>query len=184
MIPLLPTRYHARFEKTGKTLQTTAYQSPIGTLTLAADEHGLRHIIFPQGSRSFSPPDSWQQTSHGFKETINQLDEYFSGTRKTFTIKLSPHGTDFQRSVWLALLQVGYGQTTSYGDIAKLIGKPKASRAVGAANGANPIPIIIPCHRIVGSAGKLTGFGGGLPTKQWLLAHERGDGQLFDFTNP
>ena len=79
---------------------------------------------------------------------------------------------------------MGYGQTTSYGEIAAVIGKPKASRAVGAANGANPIPIVIPCHRIIGSAGKLTGFGGGLPTKQWLLAHERGEGHLFDFTNP
>ena len=174
----------AVIKKPTKTLYTTAYNSPIGTLTLAADEHGLRHIVFPQGSRRFSPPDSWEKSRYGFAETISQLDEYFSGERKSFTFQLSPQGTDFQRSVWLALLQVGYGKTSSYGDIAKLIGKPKASRAVGAANGANPIPIVIPCHRIIGSAGKLTGFGGGLPTKQWLLAHERGEGQLFDFTNP
>ncbi|MFK8081783.1 MAG: methylated-DNA--[protein]-cysteine S-methyltransferase [Granulosicoccus sp.] len=165
-------------------MRTTIHTSPIGPLTLAADDHGLRHIIFPQGSRCFTAPDNWETTRYGFDDAISQLEEYFAGTRKTFTLKLSPHGTDFQRSVWLALLQVGYGHTSSYGEIAKLIGKPKASRAVGAANGANPIPIIIPCHRIVGSAGKLTGFGGGLPTKQWLLAHERGEGQLFDFTNP
>lgn len=171
-------------KKPTKTLHTTAYNSPIGILTLAADEHGLRHIVFPQGSRCFSPPDSWQQSRSRFTETLSQLDEYFAGTRTTFTLKLSPAGTDFQRSVWLALLQIGYGQTSSYGEIAKRIGKPKASRAVGAANGANPLPIVIPCHRVVGSAGKLTGFGGGLPTKQWLLAHERGEGQLFDFTNP
>jgi len=167
-----------------KSLLTTTYNSPIGILTLAADEQGLRHIIFPHGSRSFSPPDNWQSSISGFEVTKLQLDEYFTGTRKSFTVKLSLQGTDFQRSVWQALLQVGYGQTTSYGEIAAVIGKPKASRAVGAANGANPIPIVIPCHRIIGSAGKLTGFGGGLPTKQWLLAHERGEGHLFDFTNP
>ncbi len=165
-------------------MYTTEYHSPIGLLTLAADEYGLRHIVFPQGSRSFEPPPDWHRADSSFRDTIGQLDEYFAGERKTFTVQLSPQGTDFQRSVWLALLQVGYGRTVSYGEIAKLIGKPKASRAVGAANGANPLPIIIPCHRIVGSSGNLTGFGGGLPTKQWLLAHERGDGQLFAFTNP
>lgn len=165
-------------------MYTTEYLSPIGSLTLAADEHGLRHIVFPQGSRSFEAPPGWHCANSSFRDTITQLDEYFAGERKTFTVRLSPEGTDFQRSVWLALLQVGYGHTTSYGDIAKIIGKPKASRAVGAANGANPLPIIIPCHRVIGSSGRLTGFGGGLPTKQWLLAHERGEGQLFDFTSP
>lgn len=119
-----------------------------------------------------------------FTDTISQLDEYFAGNRTTFTVALSPQGTDFQQRVWRALMQVGYGDTVSYGNIAKQLGKPKASRAVGAANGANPIPIIIPCHRIIGANGKLTGFGGGLPTKQWLLAHERGEGQLFTFTSP
>ncbi len=165
-------------------MYTTEYHSPIGLLTLAADEQGLRHIVFPQGSRSFEPSEHWHRADSSFRQTITELDEYFAGERKTFTVKLSPQGTDFQRSVWLALLQVGYGRTSSYGEIAKLIGKPKASRAVGAANGANPLPIIIPCHRVIGSSGRLTGFGGGLPTKQWLLAHERGEGQLFDFTSP
>lgn len=165
-------------------MHTTEYHSPIGKLVLGADEHGLRHIMFPQGSRCFDPPENWVRTSAGFNQTIEQLDEYFAGTRKRFTIKLSPAGTDFQRSVWLALLQLEYGHTSSYGEIASLIGKPKASRAVGAANGANPIPIIIPCHRVIGAGGNLTGFGGGLSTKQWLLAHERGEGQLFEFTNP
>jgi len=165
-------------------VDTTEYHSPIGNLILAADEHGLRHILFPQGRQSCDLPDGWIHTSAGFDQTINQLDEYFAGDRKRFTIKLSPVGTDFQRSVWLALLQLDYGRTSSYGEIAKLIGKPKASRAVGAANGANPIPIIIPCHRVIGASGGLTGFAGGLSTKQWLLAHERGEGQLFEFTNP
>ena len=165
-------------------MYTTEYHSPIGKLVLGADDNGLRHVIFPHGSRCFDPPETWVQTSAGFDQTKKQLDEYFTGTRRRFTIKLSPVGTDFQRSVWLALLQLDYGHTSSYGEIAKLIGKPKASRAVGAANGANPIPIIIPCHRVIGAGGNLTGFGGGLSTKQWLLAHERGDGQLFEFTNP
>lgn len=171
-------------QTTDHAVYTTTYDSPIGKLTLAADELGLRHIVFAQGSRSFAPPAHWQPSGSEFVELSQQLDEYFAGTRKTFKLKLAPQGTEFQRSVWQALMQVDYAHTTSYGEIAKLIGKPKASRAVGAANGANPIPIIIPCHRIVGASGKLTGFGGGLPTKQWLLAHERGEGQLFGLTNP
>ncbi len=165
-------------------MYTTTYNSPIGPLTLAADSQGLRHIVFPQGSRCFEAPDDWQPDNRHFTTVIAQLGEYFAGSRTSFSVKLSPHGTDFQRSVWLALLQIEYAKTTSYGDVARILGKPKASRAVGAANGANPIPIIIPCHRVIGAGGKLTGFGGGLPTKQWLLAHERGEGQLFDFTNP
>ncbi len=165
-------------------MYTTTYSSPIGPLTLAADAQGLRHVMFPQGSRCFEAPEHWQSNAQHFTAVMAQLDEYFAGTRTSFNVKLSPQGTDFQRSVWLALLQVEYAKTTSYGDVARIIGKPKASRAVGAANGANPIPIIIPCHRIIGASGKLTGFGGGLPTKQWLLAHERGEGQLFNFTTP
>ena len=165
-------------------MYTTDYSSPIGKLTLAADDQGLRHIVFPGGSRSFSAPSHWQHVHTEFTETITQLQEYFAGTRTTFTIPLSPQGTDFQQSVWQTLRQIEYGQTATYGDIAKKIDKPKASRAVGAANGANPIPIIIPCHRIIGASGKLTGFTAGLATKQWLLAHERGERQLFEFTNP
>ena len=160
-------------------MYTTEHASPIGTLTLAADDQGLRHIVFPDGSRSFRTPTHWQQAPEKFADTISQLDEYFAGKRTHFTLRLCPQGTDFQQSVWGELQRVGFGHTTSYGHIAKRLGKPGASRAVGAANGANPIPIVIPCHRIIGASGKLTGFGGGLPTKQWLLAHERGEGQLF-----
>lgn len=163
---------------------TTTHDSPIGILTLAADEHGLRHIVFPHGSRSFATPESWIPDSTPFADIKKQLDEYFAGTRQSFSISLAPQGTDFQRCVWQALTKIAYCSTCSYADIARSIGKPTASRAVGAANGANPIPIIIPCHRIIGANGSLTGFGGGLPTKQWLLAHERGEGQLFGFTNP
>jgi methylated-DNA-[protein]-cysteine S-methyltransferase len=163
---------------------TTTYKSPIGTLTLAADTKGLRHIVFPSGSRAFETPDDWETRPRAFVQLVSELNEYFAGTRQKFDVKLAPAGTDFQRSVWLALLSVGYAETCSYGQIAENIGKPKASRAVGAANGANPIPIIVPCHRVIGSGGNLTGFGGGLETKAWLLAHERGEGQLFGFTNP
>jgi methylated-DNA-[protein]-cysteine S-methyltransferase len=101
-----------------------------------------------------------------------QLDEYFAGKRTTFDLPLEPRGTDFQLSVWELLRKIPYGVTTSYGELARRLGEPKASRAVGAANGANPIPIIVPCHRVVGSKGELTGFGGGIERKRWLLEHE------------
>ncbi len=161
------------------TMHTTTHDTAIGTLTLAADDAGLRHIIFPHGSRTFDAPDHWQTDSAPFDKVRQQLDEYFAGSRQEFSVTLSPAGTPFQLAVWGMLINIYYASTCSYGDIAKRIGKPGASRAVGAANGANPIPIIIPCHRVIGASGKLTGFGGGLPTKQWLLMHERGEGQLF-----
>lgn len=163
---------------------TTTYHSPIGTLTLASDSKGLRHIVFPKGSRAFDTPEEWENKPEEFVQVVKELDEYFAGTRKQFTVALAPQGTEFQQAVWQALVNLEYAETCSYGEIASRIGKPSASRAVGAANGANPIPIIVPCHRVVGASGKLTGFGGGLPTKAWLLAHERGEGQLFEFTNP
>jgi methylated-DNA-[protein]-cysteine S-methyltransferase len=103
---------------------------------------------------------------------MRQLTEYFSGKRKTFTITLAPQGTPFQQRVWQALQSIPYGRTLSYGQIAKAIGKPKAARAVGAANGQNPVSIIVPCHRVIGSNGKLVGYGGGLSIKEALLAHE------------
>lgn len=157
---------------------TTVYHSPIGPLTLAADEQGLRHIIFSRGSRAFVTPSEWQADASAFDNVQHQLGEYFKGIRQSFSLKLAPHGTAFQKRVWNALQSIPYNETCSYGDIAKRLGKPSASRAVGAANGANPLPIVIPCHRVIGSNGSLTGFGGGIPTKQWLLCHERGEGQL------
>jgi methylated-DNA-[protein]-cysteine S-methyltransferase len=105
-------------------------------------------------------------------KTEKQLKEYFAGSRTTFDLPLEPSGTDFQLSVWELLRKIPYGVTTSYGELARRLGEPKASRAVGAANGANPIPIIVPCHRVVGSKGELTGFGGGIERKRWLLEHE------------
>jgi methylated-DNA-[protein]-cysteine S-methyltransferase len=108
-----------------------------------------------------------------------QLSEYFEGKRKTFELELAPEGTDFQKAVWDELTRVPYGSTLSYGELARRIGRADAVRAVGAANGANPIPIVIPCHRVVGSNGSLTGYGGGLDRKKWLLALECGDKKLF-----
>ena len=130
-------------------------------------------MSFPQGNQVRQVEPDWTESKKPFELAICQLDDYFSGTRLQFELPLSPAGTEFQQQVWHALIAIPYGQTTSYGELAKKINRPKASRAVGAANGANPIPIVIPCHRVIGSTGNLTGFGGGIPTKQWLLAHEK-----------
>ncbi|HEY4245077.1 MAG TPA: methylated-DNA--[protein]-cysteine S-methyltransferase [Kofleriaceae bacterium] len=108
-----------------------------------------------------------------------QMAEYFAGKRTEFDLPMSPRGTDFQRRVWAQLAKIPFGVTWSYGEVAARIGRPAASRAVGAANGQNPLAILLPCHRVIGSNGSLTGYGGGLPLKKWLLAHERGDGELF-----
>jgi len=113
--------------------------------------------------------DGWIKDSSPFKEVMLQLASYFSGELSEFQVCLAPNGTKFQEMVWDALMKIPYGETWSYGQLAEHIGKPKASRAVGAANGLNPIPVIIPCHRVIGSNGKLTGFGGGIETKQYLL---------------
>lgn len=110
--------------------------------------------------------------ARGAAALARELEEYFAGTRRTFAVPLAPKGTPFQQAVWHALLDIPYGDTVSYGELAARIGRPGAVRAVGAANGANPIPVIIPCHRVIGSDGKLTGYGGGIERKQWLLAHE------------
>lgn len=146
--------------------------TPIGVLTLAADEHGLRRIDFPP-PHGPSPGDDWQTgSSDVLLEAQRQLGEYFAGERLHFDLPLSPRGTDFQRAVWSMLAEIPYGGTWSYRDLAERIGKPTAMRAVGAANGRNPLPIVLPCHRVIGADGSLTGFGGGLPTKQFLLKLE------------
>lgn len=142
-------------------------ESPIGPLMLAGDGDVLTHIRF----HGEGDP-SWREEPEPFVEAIAQLRAYFAGELTVFDLKLRPQGTPFQQSVWRALLDIKYGETTSYGAIAKLIGRPEAVRAVGAANGANPIPIVIPCHRVIGASGKLTGFGGGLDVKEKLLRLE------------
>jgi methylated-DNA-[protein]-cysteine S-methyltransferase len=150
--------------------------SPIGTLLLAGDGEALRLISFPEGSRTVGPAEGWRRDDALFACVAAQLRAYFAGELREFDVPLAPDGTGFQAAVWEALRRIPYGETASYGAIAGRIGRPTASRAVGAANGANPIPIIVPCHRVVGSSGSLTGFGGGLGTKRFLLDHERAHG--------
>lgn len=157
------------------------YHSPIGALLLVGDGENIHKIVFPDDRRPTEPDESWEARCSAFTALINQLDAYFEGTLKKFDVSLAPAGTKFQRSVWDALLNVDYGTTCRYRDIADAIGNPSACRAVGAANGANPIPIVIPCHRIIGANGTLTGFAGGLLTKHWLLSHESGEQSLFPF---
>jgi methylated-DNA-[protein]-cysteine S-methyltransferase len=147
--------------------------SPVGRLTLVADEDGLREISFPRGSHAAgSVPDGYRPNAEPFRDVMAQLEGYFAGKLNSFDLALAPEGTPFQREVWSYLRTIPYGETVSYGDIARRLGRPNAYRAVGAANGRNPIPIIIPCHRVIGADGSLTGFGGGLPIKIQLLELE------------
>ena len=158
--------------------------SPVGDLVLTASETGLTGVYFPTSRKQSLPlgrvsphPLSPSPVGRGGTNDLldrveAQLKEYFAGSRTTFDLPLEPRGTDFQLSVWMLLRKIPYGVTTSYGELARRLGDPKATRAVGAANGANPIPIIVPCHRVVGSKGELTGFGGGIERKRWLLEHE------------
>ncbi len=155
------------------TIYYSYLSSPIGDLLLAGDGESLHLVGFPAGKSRTRHRDDWQLNDAVFTEERLQITAYFNGELSEFTLRLAPQGTDFQKQVWNALLAIPYGQTCSYGHIAQQIGRPKASRAVGAANGQNPIPIIIPCHRVIGSTGKLTGFGGGLPTKEKLLGLEQ-----------
>lgn len=148
------------------------YAAPIGELLLAGDGEYLTTLGFPRGKMQKRHESDWKKDAAVFKEVSYQLESYFEGELQAFDLPLSPRGTVFQEAVWKALTEIPFGETWSYGQLAKHIGKPKASRAVGAANGVNPIPVIIPCHRVIGSSGKLTGFGGGLDTKRFLLALE------------
>lgn len=150
--------------------QFAIMHTPIGPLLIAENLSGVSAIIF--NADAFSIPDSWVQVENLSSEVMNQLQQYFNGERYEFDLPLSPEGTSFQLEVWRALEKIPYGETISYLDLAKRIGKPAAVRAVGAANGANPLPIVIPCHRVIGHNGKLTGYGGGLEKKQYLLSME------------
>ncbi len=155
------------------TTRYTQIESPLGPLLLAADDAGLRHIVFATEKRAVRPDAAWREDRKPLQETIRQLRTYFAGELESFDLPLAPEGTPFQLDVWKRLCDIPYGETISYGELARRIGNPNASRAVGLANGANPIPIVIPCHRVIGSNGKLTGYGGGLPIKEKLLALER-----------
>jgi len=146
--------------------------TPIGELLLAGEDDALAMIGFPKGSMRRDPEPDWIYNEKPLANARQQLEEYFAGSRKDFELPLKLNGTEFQVKVLKALQKIPYGETVSYGEIAKRIGKPKAMRAVGAANGRNPIPIVVPCHRVIGSGGDLTGFGGGLDTKEALLRLE------------
>ncbi len=148
-------------------------ESIVGRLLVAGDEEGLRYISFMKGKKRIAPEIDWREDRRFLDEPIRQLDLYFQGRLKQFTLKLAPQGTPFQLSVLRALQEVPYGETISYRDLAQRIGRPKASRAVGAANARNPLPIVIPCHRVIGSDGSLVGFGGGLEVKKKLLDLEK-----------
>ena len=151
----------------------TRMESPVGPLLLVADDSGLRRIDFVHGRTPAAADPEWHDDAEPLRETIHQLRAYFAGELEAFDLTLAPAGTPFQRTVWNRLCEIPYGETISYGELARRIGNPNAARAVGLANGSNPIPIVIPCHRVIGSNGKLTGYGGGLPIKEKLLALER-----------
>jgi methylated-DNA-[protein]-cysteine S-methyltransferase len=151
-------------------LSYTHLETPIGPLLIAGDHESLHRISFPKQGCAIAPDAGWAASTRGaVGEAMNQLREYFAGKRQEFNLPLAPEGTPFQRSVWQGLLEIPYGATISYATLAANIGKPKACRAVAAANGANLLPIVIPCHRVIAAGGKLGGFGGGLSVKQTLL---------------
>ncbi|MEM7094937.1 MAG: methylated-DNA--[protein]-cysteine S-methyltransferase [Actinomycetota bacterium] len=150
------------------------YDSPVGELRLVATDDALVAVLWPddaEGRVRFSeePVEGSHEVLH---RTASQLDEYFAGERQSFDLPLEPNGTEFQRSVWWSLAEIPFGETSTYGAQAEVIGRPRAVRAVGTANGKNPLSIVLPCHRIVGADGGLAGFAGGLETKRWLLDHE------------
>jgi len=161
--------------QTKRTLYSTTHETPVGELTLVASDAGLRAILWPRLSptRAGIQPRPHRDPNHPvLQRTAAQLDQYFAGTRTTFDIPLDLQGTRFQLAAWRSLAEIPFGTTTSYGRQAAALGIPTAARALGAANGANPVCIVLPCHRVIGADGSLTGFGGGLPVKQWLLDHE------------
>jgi methylated-DNA-[protein]-cysteine S-methyltransferase len=149
--------------------------SPVGELLLVGDDGALRGLYMQEGRKPGAVTAGWTRDPSAFGAARAQLDEYFAGQRTRFELSLQPAGSPFQLQVWRALGEVGHGETTSYGALARRLGRPRAARAVGAANGANPISILIPCHRLVGTDGKLTGYAGGLERKRLLLDLERGD---------
>lgn len=156
-------------------LFSTVTDSPVGPLTIVASDDGVRAVLWPDDDpRRVRLDDATDDPDHPIvAEAVRQLEEYFDGTRTEFDVPIDPVGTDFQRVAWRALQTIPYGTTVTYGEQAERIGDRRKARAVGAANGRNPISIIVPCHRVVGAGGGLTGFAGGVATKAWLLDHER-----------
>jgi len=158
---------------------TVFYRSPLGALEIVSTDTGIVSLSFveEEANNDRGIPDC-------LKNCLLQIEEYFKGDRKAFCLPLTPRGTEFQQRVWQALEQIPYGEVVSYGDIARAIGKPGAARAVGGANNKNPIAIIIPCHRVIGQDGSLTGYGSGVWRKEWLLSHEKGAPRMADDRAP
>ena len=156
------------------------FPTPVGPLLLVADDEGLTGVHFEPAEGGHRIDPAWQRAGDvpgadaaGIIATTRaQLADYFAGARRSFDLPLVPRGTDFQRRVWQLLREIPYGQTISYAELARRAGNPKAMRAVGAANGRNPLPVVVPCHRVIGADGSLTGFGGGIERKRWLLERE------------
>ncbi|MBS0384109.1 MAG: methylated-DNA--[protein]-cysteine S-methyltransferase [Proteobacteria bacterium] len=155
---------------------SSTYRSPIGTLTLVSDGKAITYLDFE--NTKYPSPKCPRGADKIIEQAKKELDAYFAGRLKEFKVPVRPQGTPFQEAAWKALTKIPYGATRSYGEQARAIGKPKAVRAIGAANGRNPIPIIIPCHRVIGADGSLTGFGGGMETKRFLLELEQGQRRL------
>lgn len=158
------------------TVRYSLLPSPVGELLLVANDRALIGVSFASNKRGRprgAIPARWQRDDAALAEARQQLDEYFAGERIDFDLVLEPTGSPFQQRVWSLLREIPYGETTSYGQVARRANQPNAARAVGLANGSNPIPVIVPCHRVIGADGSLTGFGGGLDRKRWLLAHEQ-----------
>lgn len=160
----------------------TRIPSPLGELLVERDDLGITALYLPTGRHATVDPAGSTPADAAFDDVRTQLAEYFAGTRTTFELPLHAIGTPFQRRVWDALVRIPCGETTSYGKLAAEIGALGAARAVGLANGQNPISIVVPCHRVIGANGSLTGYGGGLPAKQWLLSHEAQHVGLFAAT--
>jgi len=154
----------------------STYEAPFGVLTVVGSDLGIRYVMFnndahPKPLEQLRISDT--EIHDSVKDAITQLEEYFTGSRRDFELPLDLHGTEFQVEAWKALADIPYGHTATYGQQAASIGRPKAVRAIGGANGRNPVAIVLPCHRIVGADGSLTGFGGGIEVKKWLLDHEQ-----------
>lgn len=163
------------FGTSGAGTHWSVIESPVGPLFAAVSDGAVVELGF-LGDEEPAPPEGWSRDDEACAVLRLQLEEYFAGTRREFDLPLAPHGTDFQLAVWSALRDIPYGATASYGEIAAAVGRPRAVRAVGGANNANPISIVVPCHRVIGADGSLTGYGGGLAAKERLLALEASQG--------
>ena len=160
-------------------MRHTVLASPLGDLVALRDEHGITGLYLPTGRHASGQYARGERADDAFDDLRVQLAQYFAGERREFDLPLHPAGTAFQQRVWAQLRSIPYGETATYGQTALAIGVPTASRAVGLANGQNPISIIVPCHRVIGANGSLTGYGGGLEAKRWLLSHEAARAGLF-----